>query len=161
MTIARNTHRARPGAAGFTLIEIMIAVVIAALLLAIAVPSYREQTRRGYRSLATTGLMDRAARLERCAALDPSTGFLATNTACPVFSSDPNDAAGWVKDEAGNALWEITISDRGVTTYTLQARPVANTPAAGDTTCAVIQLTHTGVRSATTSSSGNSTAQCW
>jgi type IV pilus assembly protein PilE len=154
MILIRNTPRARPGAAGFTLIEIMIAVVIAALLLAIAVPSYREQTRRGYRSLATAGLMDRAARLERCAALDPTTGFLATNTACPSFPSN-------VTDEAGTALWAITIPTRTVNTYTLQARPVANTPAAGDTTCAVIQLTHTGVRSATTSSSGNSTAQCW
>ena len=157
MTLIRNTPRARPGAAGFTLIEIMIAVVIAALLLAIAVPSYREQTRRGYRSLATTALMDRAARLERCAAQDPSTGFLAANTACPSFPS-------YVTDEAGNDLWKITdndISPRTATTYTLQARPVAGTPAAGDTTCAVIQLTQTGARSATNSSSGNSTAQCW
>jgi Tfp pilus assembly protein PilE len=66
-----------------------------------------------------------------------------------------------VTDEAGTALWAITIPTRTATTYTLQARPVANTPAAGDTTCAVIQLTHTGARSATNSSSGNSTAQCW
>jgi len=155
MTIARNTPRARSGAAGFTLIEIMIAVVIAALLLAIAVPSYREQTRRGYRSLATAGLMDRAARLERCAALDPTTGFLATNAACPTFPSN-------VTDEAGAALWAITFPNRtDPTTYTLQARPVANTPAAGDTVCAVIQLTQAGVRSATNSSSGNTTAQCW
>ena len=154
MTLTRNTPRARPGAAGFTLIEIMIAVVIAALLLAIAVPSYREQTRRGYRSLATTGLMDRAARLERCAALNPTTGFLAANTACPTFPSN-------VTDEAGTALWAITISDRGVTTYTLKAHPVPNTPADGDTTCDTIQLTHTGARSATNSSGGDSTAQCW
>lgn len=152
MTIARNTPRARPGAAGFTLIEIMIAVVIATLLLAIAVPSYREQTRRGYRSLATAALMDRAARLERCAALDPVNGFNAA--ACPTFPSN-------VTDEAGTALWTITIPTRTATTYTLQARPVTGTPAAGDTTCAVIQLTHTGARSATNSSSGDSTAQCW
>lgn len=154
MTRARNTPRARSRAAGFTLIEIMIAVVIAALLLAIAVPSYREQTRRGYRSLATTALMDRAARLERCAALDPTTGFLATNAACPTFPSN-------VTDEAGAALWAITIPTRTATTYTLQARPVANTPAAGDTLCAVIQLTQAGVRSATNSSSADSTARCW
>ena len=154
MTLTRNTPRACPGAAGFTLIEIMIAVVIAALLLAIAVPSYREQTRRGYRSLATTALMDRAARLERCAALDPSTGFLAANTACPTFPSN-------VTDEAGTALWAITIPTRTATTYTLEARAALGSQTVSDPTCKVIQLTHTGVRSATNSSGGDSTAQCW
>jgi type IV pilus assembly protein PilE len=149
---APSTRRARPGAAGFTLIEIMIAVVITALLLAIAVPSYREQTRRGYRSLATTALMDRAARLERCAALDPNNGFNAT--ACPTFPSN-------VTDEAGTNLWQITIPTRTAITYTLQARPVAGSQTAGDTTCAMIQLTQTGARSSTNSSSGDSTAQCW
>jgi len=116
-----TSPRARPGAAGFTLIEIMIAVVIAALLLTIAIPSYREQVRRGYRSLATTALMDRAARLERCAALDPNNGFTATNTACPTFPSN-------VTDEASNALWTITIPTRTATTYTLQARAVDGEP---------------------------------
>lgn len=154
MTLTRNTPRACPGAAGFTLIEIMIAVVIAALLLAIAVPSYREQTRRGYRSLATTALMDRAARLERCAALDPSTGFLAANTACPTFPSN-------VTDEAGTALWAITIPTRTATTYTLEARAALGSQTVSDPTCKVIRLTHTGVRSATNSSGGDSTAQCW
>lgn len=35
------------GSRGFTLIELMIALVIAAILLSIAVPSYREYVRRG------------------------------------------------------------------------------------------------------------------
>lgn len=141
-------------AGGFTLIELMVALVVLSLLVAIALPSYREQTRKGYRSLATTALMDRAARLERCAALDPVNGFLAANTACPTFPSN-------VVDEANAALWQITIPTRTAITYTLQARPVAGTAAAGDTTCAVIQLTHTGARSATNSSNADSTAQCW
>ena len=141
-------------AGGFTLIEIMIAVLVLSLLIRIAVPSYREQTRKGYRSLATAALMDRAARLERCAALDASNGFLAANAACPTFPSN-------VVDERNAALWQIAISNRAATTYTLQATPVTGSPAAGDTTCAVIQLTHTGARSATNSSSAASTTECW
>ena len=149
-----STASSAPRAGGFTLIELLIALVVLSLLLAIAIPNYREQTRKGYRSLATSALMDRAARLERCAALDPVNGFLAANAACPTFPSN-------VVDEANVALWQITIPTRTAVTYTLQARPVAGTPAAGDTTCAVIQLTHTGARSATNSSSADSTAQCW
>jgi len=141
-------------AGGFTLIELLIALVVLSLLLAIAIPNYREQTRKGYRSLATSALMDRAARLERCAALDPSNGFLAANAACPTFPSN-------VVDERNAALWQIAISNRAATTYTLQATPVTGSPAAGDTTCAVIQLTHTGARSATNSSSAASTTECW
>lgn len=148
-----SASRARR-AGGFTLIELLIAAVVLSLLLAIAVPSYREQVRKGYRSLATTALMDRAARLERCAALDPNNGFLAANTACPAFPSN-------VVDEGNVALWQITIPTRTAITYTLQARPVAGSPAAGDATCAVIQLTHTGARSATNSGNADSTARCW
>ena len=148
-----SASRARR-AGGFTLIELLIAAVVLSLLLAIAVPSYREQVRKGYRSLATTALMDRAARLERCAALNPNNGFLAANTACPAFPSN-------VVNESNIALWQIAISNRTATTYTLQATPVTGSPAAGDTTCAVIQLTHTGARSATNSSNADSTARCW
>ncbi|HMM45179.1 MAG TPA: type IV pilin protein [Candidatus Macondimonas sp.] len=153
-----NVHPTSPAsraarAGGFTLIELLIAVMVLSLLLAIAVPGYREQVRKGYRSLATTALMDRAARLERCAALDPVAGFTAAN--CPTFPSN-------VTDETGNtALWQIAISNRTATTYTLQATPVTGSPAAGDTTCAVIRLTHTGARSATNSSNADSTARCW
>lgn len=147
-----TSRAARAG--GFTLIEIMIAVLVLSLLIRIAVPSYREQTRKGYRSLATAALMDRAARLERCAALDASNGFLAANAACPTFPSN-------VVDESNTALWQIAIPTRTATTYTLRATPVTGTAAAGDTTCATIQLTHTGARSATNSSSADSTAQCW
>jgi type IV pilus assembly protein PilE len=150
-----STASRAPRAGGFTLIELMIALVVLSLLLAIAIPSYREQTRKGYRSLATSALMDRAARLERCAALNASLGFLATNTACPAFPSNVTDETGTT------ALWQITIPTRTATTYTLQARPVAGSPAAGDTTCAVIQLTHTGAPSATNSSSAASTRECW
>ncbi|NCU01302.1 type IV pilin protein [Candidatus Macondimonas diazotrophica] len=154
MTGQSTTPTGVSRAGGFTLIELLIAVVVVTLLLAIAIPSYREQTRKGYRSLATTALMDRAARLERCAALDPVNGFLAANTACPTFPSS-------VVDEGGSALWTIAISNRAAITYTLQATPVGGSPAAGDTTCATIQITHTGARTATNSGGGNSTTQCW
>lgn len=47
---------------GFTLIELMIAVVVVAILAAVALPSYRDYVRRGYRAAAEAYLMDLAQR---------------------------------------------------------------------------------------------------
>lgn len=43
---------------GFTLVELMIALVIIAILAAIAVPSYRESVKRGNRRAAQSAMMD-------------------------------------------------------------------------------------------------------
>ncbi len=50
---------------GFTLIELMIAVAIVALLAAIAYPSYQEQIKRSRRADAKTVVMENAQFMER------------------------------------------------------------------------------------------------
>jgi len=50
---------------GFTLIELMVAVVVIAIIASIAYPSYQEQIRKTRRSEAMSALMDAAARAER------------------------------------------------------------------------------------------------
>ncbi len=54
--------RARPQ--GFTLIELMIAVAILALLAMIALPAYRSQVLRTHRAVARAALVDLAAKME-------------------------------------------------------------------------------------------------
>lgn len=52
--------------AGFTLIELMIAVAIIGILASIAIPSYQGYVERAKRSDAHAGLMETAGILERC-----------------------------------------------------------------------------------------------
>ena len=52
-------------AGGFTLIELMVTLVVAAILLSIAVPAYQTQVRKSRRTEARNAVMDLAAREER------------------------------------------------------------------------------------------------
>lgn len=58
------TATARRHHGGFTLLELMIAAVIVALLAGIAIPSYRQYVLRTHRAMARATLVDIAAKLE-------------------------------------------------------------------------------------------------
>jgi len=62
---AKHSLKGRRRAAGFTLIELVIAVAIIALLAAVAVPSYTAYIVRGKRAEAKTALLQYAQALER------------------------------------------------------------------------------------------------
>jgi type IV pilus assembly protein PilE len=53
---------------GFTLVELMIVVMIVGVLMAIALPSYKDYVLRSHRTDAHSSLVDIAARQERFAA---------------------------------------------------------------------------------------------
>ncbi|MGE4243890.1 type IV pilin protein [Ramlibacter sp.] len=65
----RHRHRRRPrrpnGAAGFTLIEIMITVAILGILASIALPSYRDYIRRGQLPEAFGAMGDYRLKMEQ------------------------------------------------------------------------------------------------
>ena len=54
----KNSH-------GFSLIELMIVVVIVAIIISIAYPSYRDQVRKTRRADAKAALLDAAGKMER------------------------------------------------------------------------------------------------
>lgn len=73
---------------GFTLIELMIAVAIVAILMAVAYPSYRDYVLRGQLVDATTGLATVRANMERHF-LDNRTYLTAGAFVTPCQTVDP------------------------------------------------------------------------
>ncbi|WP_234286715.1 type IV pilin protein [Halomonas sp. MCCC 1A11057] len=75
----------RRGQRGFTLIELMIAVAVVAILASIAVPGYRSHVERATRTDALSGLMEAAGQLERCYTVNHS------YMDCGVISLSPRE----------------------------------------------------------------------
>jgi type IV pilus assembly protein PilE len=137
---------------GFTLIELMIALVIASTLIAIAIPSYIYEVRKSRRTEAKTALVDLAGREER---------FYNTNN---TYSSTPSDlgygaVAATFPMTVGSGYYQVNVTFTAAVgavpaTYTITAVPLGNQ--LKDTSCTFFQLTNTGVQTSTP----NTTA-CW
>ncbi|HEX3835973.1 MAG TPA: type IV pilin protein [Steroidobacteraceae bacterium] len=149
-------HGCRPrGAAGFTLIELMVTVAIAAILLSIVVPTYQAQVRKSRRTEAKTAILDFAAREER---------LYATQNA---YSTDPvalgYTAAGGSWPVSTGTYYQIeapTSSAPTATTpgtFSVTVDPAPASPQLSDTTCASFTVTQTGAQSAT----GTNPSACW
>lgn len=131
---------------GFTLIEIMIAVAIVAIIASVALPSYQEQIRKSRRSDAKIGL-------EKAAALQEQHRF--TNN---TYSSDVNDIGGiggaLVSPEGHYTIATVvTAASTGCSTngFCFLLTATATGIQASDTDCATFTLTNTGAKTSTSS----------
>lgn len=115
--------------AGFTLIELMIAVVIVAILAAVAYPSYQDHLRKGRRAAAQAFMLEVANR-EQQYLLDARS-----------YTSALSDLKLTVPTEV-SPFYTVTIAAASPPpTYTITATPVAGSPQASD---GVLTLTHEG-----------------
>ena len=112
---------------GFTLIELMIAIAVVAILAVIAIPAYTSQMVKGRRSSAEAFLMDVAQREQQylldARAYAPNVTTL--NTTIPV---DVNN------------YYQINITPNAVGTppsFTASATPLPGTAQAGDATLTI------------------------
>lgn len=131
---------------GFSLIELVIVLAIAAILGAIALPSYHEYIRRGHRAQARAALLQAQQWLERAA------------TATGSYPAALPAALGWEDDTGKRYRIAYAPSGDPVTGYTLIATP--NGAQAGDP-CGSFTLAHTGLRGAGNAISGATVAECW
>jgi type IV pilus assembly protein PilE len=138
--------------AGFTLIEMMVAVVLVSILASIAIPSYRSYIRRGQLAEAFSTLADLRVKLEQWYQDNKYYGAAANSTTCPTL---PNASAFPI---AGK-YFSISCGNLGAApaqTYTLTA-----TGSAGLTTGYTYTLNQNGVKGTTSFDGQSSSAACW
>jgi len=124
---------------GFSLLELMVAVVIIGILAAIAIPNYNAYMVKTRRSTAKSELQNLANAMERHYTTTNSytgAGTTGGDTGAPTIypAQVPND---------GTAYYNLTIEAVTQTTYTLRATPIATGPQAGD---GYLELLSTGAR---------------
>jgi type IV pilus assembly protein PilE len=145
--------------AGFTLVELMVTVLIAAVLMAIAVPTYTNQIRKSRRTDAKTALLDLAGREER------------------YYNSNNNTYSSTGTDLGYSGAFPIAISNSGgVSYYSLSATFVAGSATAlasyvltatatgdqlKDTQCYSFSVNSAGAQTSMTSASVVTTTTCW
>jgi type IV pilus assembly protein PilE len=144
-----SCRNSKAGQFGFTLIEVMIAVVIVAILASIAVPSFTKQSMRSKRSDALVALQQAAAAQER---------YYAINSRY-VANADP--FAGTATITSPEQLYSVAVAVSGAT-FTATATPVAGTSQASDSDCTSFTLTNTGAKGSTGGyADGGDAGRCW
>ncbi|HSE00750.1 MAG TPA: type IV pilin protein [Burkholderiales bacterium] len=131
-----ETGRARKtcAAAGFTIIELMIAVAIVGILVTIAYPSYQEHMRKTRRSAAQSFMMDIASRQQQY--LIDARSYAGGTTALAALNlAVPGDVSKY---------YTVTVNPPAPTvppSFTIAATPIAGSVQVPD---GVLTLDHQG-----------------
>jgi type IV pilus assembly protein PilE len=160
--LAVRTQGSSPSSKGFTLIELVVAMVIVGILAAIAIPAYSNYAMKAHRTDAKTALLDMASLEER---------FFSTNN---YYSQTPTDlgyTATSLPFPVGSGYYNITTlsavaatAPSGTTngtpaTYQIVATAVGN-QATGDPSCATFTINSNGQQSAT-GTDPQASIDCW
>ncbi len=144
-------------AKGFTLIELMITVVIAAILMSIAFPLYLHQIRESRRTDARSALLDLASREERYYAINNVYTDVATNLGYTAWPQTVG--SGYYEIDKPTNVAAGTANSTA--TFKLTAVPIAGKGQDQDSDCQSFSVTQSGQESSTNSASADSTSTCW
>jgi type IV pilus assembly protein PilE len=140
---------------GFTLIELMVAVVVIAIIAAVGFPSYQEYIRRGKRAEGKAHLMRAAQQMERFYSLNncyPSNTANCGNagsSAAALAAVSVNAHSG---DSVASSAYNLTV------TTTAQAFTLTATPTFTDDKCGALGLNNAGAK---TKTGAESQQYCW
>ena len=138
--ITRRPDRAQ----GFTLIEVMIVVVVVGILMAVAIPSYREYVLRSHRSSAQA-FMSTVANRQAQYLLD-ARAYAGSHGALGL--TVPSDVAA-------RYSFSTVVVGGPPPGYTFQATPIGDQ---AQDRCGQMSIDNTGSKSAV---AVNSSVQCW
>ena len=142
----------RPGARGFTLIELMIAVALIGILGAVALPAYFGSLRKTRRAEAVATMSQIQQAQERWRATCPSYAMLIPT----ANAGDCNTGtSGLAIAAVSGALYTYALSVVSGTGYTLTATAVAGSSQVKDTGCTALVMTVTAGVAVQTP------AKCW
>jgi type IV pilus assembly protein PilE len=130
-----------PGPRGFTLVELLIALAVAAILLGIAIPSFQQQLRSSRRTDAIDAIATVQQAQERWRGNNPAY----------ADSLDELDVAA----TSAGGHYTLEVSDADANGYTLTATAVAGGSQDDDGVCTTLTLTVGGAGSTP------SPATCW
>lgn len=138
---------------GFTLVELVVAMVVAAILVSIAVPGYMSYVRKARRTDAKNALLALASLEER---------YYSTSN---VYSSTPSDlgfatASTWPQT-VGSGYYTVTVSNVNAATSTTAATYNITATAIGDEANDAQCLTFTVIQNGTQSATPDPTNTCW
>ena len=140
---------------GFTLIEVLTALIVVAVLAAIAIPTWRNHLLRVRRAEAISALT--ALQSEQ----DRFFGIHARYADAAALSRKPPDGLGRAAtSERGFYAIELRTADDGLS-YTATARALARPGDAPDARCAQLSIDHLGIRRALDAGGADRSGDCW
>lgn len=142
MTVA--CLRRRPGQRGLTLIELMVALVMVAILTAVALPSYRQYVQKSRRADATTTLLTLAQAMERW--------YSERGT----YAGATVGSGGLMRSSSPQGFYTLSITAQDANGFSISAAPAG--AQTGDA-CGSYTLEEDGTRSL--SGATLTSAQCW
>ena len=148
-----RAKRSPAGVSGFTLVELIVAIVIVAILGAIAFPSYQQYVVRGSRSAAQNELTELAGIQEKI--------FLNSNAYTTSLATAYNGTAagglGKTTQQTEDSKYALSLVATAQS-YTLTATPVSGTSQAND---GAMSISSTGAKTCGTPTPSWCTNGAW
>jgi type IV pilus assembly protein PilE len=139
-------------AAGFTLIEVMVALAVFAITTSLAFSTYRRHVQRGHRVEAVQALLAAAAEQEK---FHLAYGYYADRLDVAAGSDPPGIP---VAPTTPRGRYRLRIESADAASYRLIAERVA---AGDDPACVSLSIDESGRRLATDATHQDATASCW